>query len=489
MIEEFLKKEWISSYARKMSYQKIRFYRYGWWKGSTDRFGYKLSYELGRMKDGNFLGYLSREEADGLKNHLEFKLRKPKFVRNVIKGLGEKIDTQFKDYVRFVKSIPKDFSTFTNKDLISLLHKCYKEDEPTSTNCWNLFDVIEIPLINSANRLLVESGQTQEEADDLLQRLSKPSKITPIDSERVSLLKLALENRKDYYVALEKHVEEFAYMPMYDMYYEPYTTDYFEKRCKDVTSSYSSTEIKKEIEDITGRYERYKEDSEKIIDRFNKNDTLKFLLEFFVRYSYLKDWKPYTRDQGSFHYKRLFGEIAKRLNLTLYRTLFLDAQELEDSLLGKVVIAADELDARSKDSVYFCKDATIVCSHDKGTVARVDALLAPQEDKKEIAGTKAFAGKARGVVSLVLSNADFNKFKMGNILVTSATRPDFVPIMKQASAIVTDEGGILSHAAIISRELKIPCIVGTRDATKLLKDGDLVEVDAERGTVNIVERK
>ncbi len=66
------------------------------------------------------------------------------------------------------------------------------------------------------------------------------------------------------------------------------------------------------------------------------------------------------------------------------------------------------------------------------------------------------------------------------------TPPDYLPLMKQAKATVTDLGGILSHAAIISRELKIPCITATKNATQILKDGNLVEVDAERGVVIII---
>jgi pyruvate, water dikinase len=61
--------------------------------------------------------------------------------------------------------------------------------------------------------------------------------------------------------------------------------------------------------------------------------------------------------------------------------------------------------------------------------------------------------------------------------------------MKKASAIITDEGGITSHAAIVSREMKKPCVIGTKIATKILKDGDLVEVDADRGIVNILKKK
>jgi pyruvate,water dikinase len=63
------------------------------------------------------------------------------------------------------------------------------------------------------------------------------------------------------------------------------------------------------------------------------------------------------------------------------------------------------------------------------------------------------------------------------------TRPDFSPILGKAAGIITNEGSITCHAAIISRELNIPCIIGTNIATKVLKDGDLVEVDADKGIV------
>ena len=79
-------------------------------------------------------------------------------------------------------------------------------------------------------------------------------------------------------------------------------------------------------------------------------------------------------------------------------------------------------------------------------------------------------------------------YEKGDILVTSMTRPEFVPLMKKAGAIITNEGGITSHAAIISRELKIPCIIGTKNATVILKDGDFVEVDANNGIITILKK-
>ena len=80
-----------------------------------------------------------------------------------------------------------------------------------------------------------------------------------------------------------------------------------------------------------------------------------------------------------------------------------------------------------------------------------------------------------------------NNFQKGDVLVTTMTSPDFISLMKKASAIVTDQGGITCHAAIISRELQIPCVVGTQFATQTFKDGDILEVNANHGLVKILK--
>lgn len=99
---------------------------------------------------------------------------------------------------------------------------------------------------------------------------------------------------------------------------------------------------------------------------------------------------------------------------------------------------------------------------------------------KGIVGSK---GKVTGVVRIILEEKKFSQFREGEILVTEETRPTFVTIMRKAGAVITSSGGVLCHAAIISRELRIPCLVGVHGATKTLKTGDEVEVNAEEGVV------
>jgi len=107
-------------------------------------------------------------------------------------------------------------------------------------------------------------------------------------------------------------------------------------------------------------------------------------------------------------------------------------------------------------------------------------------DKDDITGTIAFKGKVRGLVKIVKNPTELDKVKQGDILVTQMTFPSFIPAMNRASAFVTDEGGITCHAAIVAREMGKPCIIGTKNATKKLKDNDLVEVDANNGVVKIL---
>lgn len=118
------------------------------------------------------------------------------------------------------------------------------------------------------------------------------------------------------------------------------------------------------------------------------------------------------------------------------------------------------------------------------------ALLDDQEEKMEgpeqLIGTSAYGGKIKGVVSIITNEKDFHKMKRGDILVASMTVPKFLPVMKIAGAMVTDEGGVLCHAAIVARELEIPTIIGTKKATTILEDGDLIEVDGNNGKVRIM---
>ena len=92
-----------------------------------------------------------------------------------------------------------------------------------------------------------------------------------------------------------------------------------------------------------------------------------------------------------------------------------------------------------------------------------------------------------GAVKIVKNTDELDKIEEGDILVTVMTTPDMVPAMKRADGIITDEGGVTCHAAIVSRELGIPCVVGTGDGSKLLEEKSIVTLDGSKGFVFMKE--
>jgi len=145
----------------------------------------------------------------------------------------------------------------------------------------------------------------------------------------------------------------------------------------------------------------------------------------------------------------------------------------------------EEILAERRDNTAFVttNGKTEMVAGDK--FAEIEEMVSIK-DQDVIAGTCAYAGKAEGIARIVFDPTKADHFKEGEILVTKMTRPDYLPLMKKAAAFVTDGGGILCHAAIVARELKKPCVIGTQVATEQIKDGERIVVDADQAVVRKV---
>src|SRR3989338_2964929 len=185
------------------------------------------------------------------------------------------------------------------------------------------------------------------------------------------------------------------------------------------------------------------------------------------------------------HHDKMMQSFAKRLSKKSgykYNHLLALANDEVKKYLEKRVLPAEKILAeRYKGCVIiFQKGKHTISVGDK--VKKMETALAGAYDEKILKGTVAFPGKAKGTVRIIFDPFKPNNFKKGDILVTGMTRPEFLPLMHKAAAFVTDAGGMLSHAAITAREMKKPCVVGTEVATKVLKDGDRVEVEIGRAS-------
>ncbi len=140
---------------------------------------------------------------------------------------------------------------------------------------------------------------------------------------------------------------------------------------------------------------------------------------------------------------------------------------------------------------YGLFDGVVYPLHDLQDALQAQNVRLEEEtvkETKEVRGKTAQPGYAKGTARLVIKKADLVNVRPGDIIVAEMTNPDYVQTMKIASAFVTDEGGTICHAAIVARELSKPCVVGTKIATKIFHDGDLLEVDATNGIVKIIEK-
>ena len=148
------------------------------------------------------------------------------------------------------------------------------------------------------------------------------------------------------------------------------------------------------------------------------------------------------------------------------------------------------VELQKRDRGYFFGNGQLYVNLDQTNISQ--ALNISFKNKvvkrvKQFKGNVACQGLAKGFVRRLMGHKQITELKEGEILVSPMTIPDFLPAMKKAAAFITDEGGILCHAAILARELHKPCIVGTGFATEILKNGDYVEVDAHKGIVKLIE--
>lgn len=184
--------------------------------------------------------------------------------------------------------------------------------------------------------------------------------------------------------------------------------------------------------------------------------------------------------------RELLNALEKELSIKYDSLRYLTSKEFKNFLVTNEL--PNDLEIRQKFllmEVYHGKDTAF--TEDEAT-AKLEEIDEHRNvaDVQEIKGSVAFRGIATGKVKLVRLIEDAHDIEEGDILVASMTDPRYLPLMKKASAIITDEGGITCHAAIVARELKKPCIIGTKIATQVLHDGDFVEVDANSGIIKII---
>lgn len=241
------------------------------------------------------------------------------------------------------------------------------------------------------------------------------------------------------------------------------------------------------LEELMAERQCLCEEQKNWIDRLSKNDNERQLLTLASEFVWSKPRRKDYQSKSYFHMEKFYREWARRMGVSLRHARSATIEQIFSGLRGEK-IGLDVLESQYQlHSVTNEDGVPRIRVRAEVEVFIKDMVMQSEEEvdtrMSELQGSTAYPGKARGKVRIVNAPEDMAEFVSGEILVSIATTPSIVPAMKKAAAILTDEGGLTCHAAIVSRELKVPCIVGLRNVTTALKNGEEVKVDAGSGSV------
>ena len=306
-----------------------------------------------------------------------------------------------------------------------------------------------------------------------------------INEAEADLLKIILGDSKE---SVEEYQKRYYWSKNNYFIAQELSVKYFKEEIK----SWKKTgkDLREELEKIENTPKISQEKKKEFFKNYKISPFLKNLLKISEDFTLWQDERKkatyFNIDIGS----KILTEIGKRKGYELSDLRYALAGEITSILKNKKPNKED-LQKREKGCVTIASRTGnyIATGLELEKIKKIVLGDKDFKDLKDFRGLSASLGIATGKVKIIKSATEVSKVNEGDILVAVMTRPDYVVAMKKAAAIVTNEGGITSHAAIISRELGIPCIIGTKIATEVLKDGDLVEVNANHGVVKILKNK
>jgi phosphoenolpyruvate synthase/pyruvate phosphate dikinase len=337
------------------------------------------------------------------------------------------------------------------------------------------------------------AGRGEGERKEIWDALSAPTESSYSDEEERSFAEVVSSARMNgidapaTQKAIRQFSERYIWFPFEYGGPEIYDVPTVTKRVQNELAQKNDKETTK-----TSRQELQKE----VIKKYDLSDEVVRHFSFLQTIALLQDDRKAINAEACYYVNKLVLEKLERasgVSVNLLR--FVDTDLLTEYATHKDVEAFKaQLEKRLETLVILENDtSTTFIEGARDAAAFLDQKSVPWRDtessaKSEFKGQSAYPGKVRGTARLLRHSGEGEKLKDGEILVTYMTTPDFVPLMRRAVAVITEEGGITSHAAIVARELKKPCIIGTKHAMATLHDGDKVEVDADRGVVKILEQ-
>lgn len=329
----------------------------------------------------------------------------------------------------------------------------------------------------------------KEKTQKIYAELTTSTKTTFLDREKADWVRLVNE-AKGYHSfivpevskLLGNHQRKYGWIGTSESSRE-WNVDYYLERLRNDIST--TVEHK-------SRNKKHLEEKQRLLEKKLDDDT-KHLLWVVREFAHLRLKIRLKWVESGSLLKHVFEEIKRRTNECSDKLTQYKLDEIRDLLIQNKFVPDKVLEAR-KNSVFKLSgvDLRLYEGDDALNIKASELCEENYSGVKELKGMTANPGKIIAEVKIINAlsqdqDKEISRMREGAILVTGMTRPHLMLAIKKAVGIITDEGGITSHASIVSREFDIPCVVGTKHATKVLKDGDRVELDANKGIIRLIE--
>ncbi|MBR9699194.1 hypothetical protein GOV09_01940 [Candidatus Woesearchaeota archaeon] len=363
------------------------------------------------------------------------------------------------------------------------LSKLYHEFDDIYLEWWAFAQVAE-PIAYFCEEELKKLAPKQQDFN----LLASPTKSSFTGEEEHELFEIVKQAQQgDVTSLLVNHAKKYFWLENNFHDTRILGASYFEEKVKKFLDD--GVDVEKLEKENLKRLTETKQKKTALMDSLNLDGESRFIVELIDEFAYFQDvrkkivlWSNHVLDS-------FVKEISRRFTIPYDDVAWLTAP-LAKELLKTGKVDLEYVKSLKHSFVIYRIDGRVELFSGKEAEKHHEKFFSSDaQEVREIEGMVACEGRAKGKVRVIVDPKEMNTMQEGEILVTTMTSPDFVRAMKKAAAIITDEGGVTSHASIVSRELGVPCVIGTKIATKVLKTGDIVDVYANHGLIKVVRRK
>lgn len=425
------------------------------------------------VKDEEGQWYMDKKKVEEIRNWII----KQDF-EDIIK-LHKQWQGYWNDYLQLIKGINLDnLRKLFNKDFYQLFEKFYIQYILVGSLAY-LTDCF----MSTGEKDWLEEQIGKEVKDkNKLRTLTSPVHLSFTLEAEYQLLKAAVDLSKGKNINEKLKELEHNFHWIQNNYHNVHyvTEKEFNEKVKKIIAEHSDIEflLKEKEEHLT----KIKIEREEVVNSLGLSDHTRNVLKIARLFTKWKDVRKSGVYIGMYYFDLFLEEVAKRTDYNKEELTFAVFNEIQGILNGDNI--HEELAKRKKQCFFaVTTEGYFICGEKDAEKYFALTKQASNQNITELRGVVACTGYACGRVRIIRKTSEMKDFQTGEILVTNQTTPEFVPIIKKAAAIITEQGGITSHAAIVSRELKVPCIIGTKIATTALMNGENVEVDANNGII------